>query len=272
MTQISRPFQIALAVLVLFVAVWFLALRGHSSSGSSSEPSTPAATAPSVASSPSASSASTSTPAKRTSGGGSSAATHKAHHAAAPSAGALKHTIDKAQGAVRHSQHAARGSGAAKSPSKGVTKPQAAATPKSATTHKAASTPSTAATSKTAKSHATTPPTASASANTQQAVEAQLKQGKVVAVLFWNPNGTVDGVVRHELQAVSHSSHGGVVVDVARADEIGGFGSFTRTVQVYSTPALLLINKQGGTAITTGLMDKFAIEQGVREIKQVKAK
>ena len=30
MTHISRPFQIALVAMALFVAVWFLALRGHS--------------------------------------------------------------------------------------------------------------------------------------------------------------------------------------------------------------------------------------------------
>ncbi len=46
MTQISRPFQIALAAVVLLAAVWFVALRGHSSSGSSS---TPAASAPAPA-------------------------------------------------------------------------------------------------------------------------------------------------------------------------------------------------------------------------------
>ena len=29
MTQLSRPYQIALLTMALFVAVWFLALRGH---------------------------------------------------------------------------------------------------------------------------------------------------------------------------------------------------------------------------------------------------
>ena len=35
MTQISRPFQIVLVAFALFVAVWFVALRAHSSSSSS---------------------------------------------------------------------------------------------------------------------------------------------------------------------------------------------------------------------------------------------
>ena len=32
MTQISRPFQIALLAMCLFAAVWFFALQGHSTS------------------------------------------------------------------------------------------------------------------------------------------------------------------------------------------------------------------------------------------------
>lgn len=47
MTHISRPFQIALAAVVLIAVVWFVALRGHSSGGESSSASS--ATAPTVA-------------------------------------------------------------------------------------------------------------------------------------------------------------------------------------------------------------------------------
>jgi hypothetical protein len=252
MTQISRPFQIALAVLVLFVAVWFLALHGHSSSGSGSEPSVAAVSAPAPASSSSAAPAKAATGAKGVSGNGSKVDGHKVHHAAKTGQPSLKHTIDKAQGAVKkHSQHKAQSTTAAKS------SPKVAATAKT--------------TPKAVKSHAALPVKAtSASANTQQAVEAQLKQGKVVAVLFWSPKGTVDGVVRRELQAVSHRSHGSVAVHVARATEIRAFGSFARAVQVYSTPTILLINTKGKTSSLSGLTDTFGIEQAVREVKVAK--
>ena len=43
MAQLSRPYQIALAVLAFLVLVWFVALRGHSSS------STPVASTPAPA-------------------------------------------------------------------------------------------------------------------------------------------------------------------------------------------------------------------------------
>jgi hypothetical protein len=262
MTQISRPFQIALAVLVLFVAVWFLALRGHSSSGSSSEPSTPAVSAAAPAAS--ASSGSSAAAARRLSAQAKAverkkAAERKAHHAATPSAGGLKHTIVKAQGTAKHSATPAHGTSAAR------TSAAVKSAPKSATSPKAAAAPSS------AKPHAAAPAKASgAPANTQKVVEAELKQGKVVAVLFWNPKGTVDGVVHREVQAVSHASHGGVIVHVARATEIGAFGSFTRAVQVYATPTILLINKQGQTSSLSGLTDVFGIEQAVREVKRAK--
>jgi hypothetical protein len=245
MTQISRPFQIALAVLVLFVAVWFLALRGHSSGASSSEPSTAAVSTPSASSDASASS----------SAAARKSAVHKANHAAAQSTGALKHTIVKARGALKHSSASTHAKGAAKS---------------SAAVKSAASSKSAAAAS-VAKLHAATHAKAStASANTQKVVEAQLKQGKVVAVLFWNPKGTVDGVVHREVQAASSASHGGLVVHVARATEIGAFGSFTRAVQVYGTPTILLINPKGQTSSVSGLTDAFGIEQAVREVKRAK--
>jgi hypothetical protein len=242
MTQISRPFQIALAVLVLFVAVWFVALRGHSSSGAAAQQSTPAVSSPSSSSSSSSASAAKSPTASSDTPSSSSkaaahnakAAAHNAHHAAAPASGALKHAIVKAQRVVKHSAR------------------------KASATHAA-------------KAHPAPPAKATVTtANTQRSVEAELKHGNVVALLFWNPKGSVDGVVRHELQAVSRASRGGVVVHVARANEIGSFGSFTRAVQVYSTPTILLINTKGKTSDLTGLTDTFGIEQAVREVKQAK--
>lgn len=231
MTQISRPFQIALAALALIVAVWFVALRGHSSSSSATEASTPVASTSTAA-------ASASSIAKPASGA------HKAQHAASSGSSELKRTIDKARGAVTHSHRASHATGSAKthSSSHAASKPASGAAPKAA----------------------------AASANTQHAVEVELKQGKVVAVLFWNPKGSVDRVVQNELQAANHAARGGIAVHVARASEISAFGSFTKAVQVFSTPTILLINAQGKTSSLTGLTDTFGIEQAVREVKQAK--
>ena len=57
---------------------------------------------------------------------------------------------------------------------------------------------------------------------------------------------------------------------VARSGQVGSFGTFTRAVQVYSTPTILLINTKGVTSSVTGLTDAFSIEQAVREVKQAR--
>src|SRR6201999_851230 len=99
-------------------------------------------------------------------------------------------------------------------------------------------------------------------------VEGELKHGKTVAVLFWNPKGSVDVAVRRELKAAKGASHGKLAIHVARATEVGSFGSFTHAVQVYSTPTILLINTKGQTSSITGLTDSFSIQQAVKEVKR----
>ena len=79
MTQLSRPFQIALAAAGLVLAVWFVALRGHSSSSESSPPAA-------------------STPAASSSGGASKpGATGSVYHGSAPGVEGLTHDIAKAR-------------------------------------------------------------------------------------------------------------------------------------------------------------------------------
>ncbi len=103
MTHISRPFQIALAALVLFIAVWFIALRGHSSSSSSS--------APAPASSPSSQ-------AQSAPGGGTPASKGGVYHGSAPGVEGLSRAIQKARGAVAQSQQNAKQQGSTQSSSR----------------------------------------------------------------------------------------------------------------------------------------------------------
>src|ERR1700730_1527120 len=89
MTQISRPFQIALVAVGVLMAVWFLALRGHSASS------------PSAASGGSAAAASP-TPAQ------SQGAPSSIYHGSAPGVEGLTRAIAKAHGAVTTSQQNAK--------------------------------------------------------------------------------------------------------------------------------------------------------------------
>ena len=104
----------------------------------------------------------------------------------------------------------------------------------------------------------------------QLQVEGQLRHGKTVAILFWNPQGSVDAVVHRELQAAASKFAGKLAVHNARSGQVGSFGTFTRAVQVYSTPTILLINTKGVTSSVTGLTDAFSIEQAVAEAKRAR--
>jgi hypothetical protein len=265
MTQISRPFQIGLLVVALFAVVWFLALRGHSASGTGAGASAPAAAS--------------STPAAQSSaGGGTPASTATTYHGSAPGVGGLTRAIERARGAVTQSQqHAkllqqksAQASEEAPAQSKASAHHSAAAPAAATAPSTSKSTSKTSSTSAPAHGSETAATAKSGLPPMQLAVEGELKQGKVVAVLFWNPKGTVDATVRHELQAAGRKLHGKLAVHVALSSQVGSFGGFTHTVQVYSTPTILLINKAGKTASLTGLTDAFSIDQAVGEVKQAK--
>lgn len=272
MTQISRPFQIALAVLVLFIAVWFVALRGHPSGGerSSSSSSRPSTAATSSPSSPSAAS-------QRTPGGGSPAAQGGVYHGSAPGVEGLSRAIQKARGAVAQSQQNAKqqesgpsSSGAQKQSAQAQS--QAETSPSRSSQQARSSQRAQAQRRPSPKAQNAQPTTKAASGvpAMQSVVEAELVHGKVVAVLFWNPAGAVDATVRHELQAAGRAQHGKLAVHVARSGEVGSFGSFTHTVRVFSTPTILLINAEGKTSSVTGLTDAFSIGQAIKEVKQAK--
>ena len=54
-----------------------------------------------------------------------------------------------------------------------------------------------------------------------------------------------------------------------RGRERRAFGR-AATVQVYSTPTILLINTKGSTSSLTGLTDAFSIGQAINEVKHAK--
>ena len=100
----------------------------------------------------------------------------------------------------------------------------------------------------------------------QTAVEAQLKAGKVVLILFWNRSGADDVAVQQQVQDVARSLRRSVAVHEVGPEQVASFGTITRGVQVYGTPTLLVVGKGGATTVITGLTDAFSIEQAVAEI------
>jgi len=229
MTQLSRPYQIALLTMALFVAVWFLALRGHSAA--TPEPGS-ATSAPAVAGAPAAGAEAKSTPAPSHSASVTAAAAAK-HAASVRHAAAVKHAA-----AVRHAA-------------------AVQAKTNSSTGHATPSKPA-----PVVKHHS-----AATAASPQKNVEAELKAGKTVAILFWNPKGTVDAVVSRELFAAARALGAGLAVHQTGPGQVGAFGSITREVQIDLTPTIMLISKTGRTTVITGLTDTFAITQAISELR-----
>jgi cytoskeletal protein RodZ len=289
MTQISRPFQIALLAAGVLMAVWFVALRGHSpSSTSGSSGETPAAT-------------STST---------SSGSPSSVYHGSAPGVEGLSRAVAKAQGAVATSQQnakelAQKSAQASAGTAATTTAPSAAAASQTtgaaaaaktpaAATHKAAATPQAAATPRAAS------PTHGKSAGSlksvqptprrQVLVERAVNEGKVAVIFFWNKRGADDVAVNAELKLLETVHHlikphantpkvrrelraYGLELDKpftafqARANEVTSFGTITHGVQVYGTPTIMIVNKKGQVRTITGLTDAYAIEQTIDEAR-----
>lgn len=266
--QLSRPYQIGLGAICLLAAVWFFALRGHSSGGTSSASSVPApqrSEPPPTATAP--------------------------YHGSAPGVAGLTRAIEKARGAVALSEQNAKQlqqKSAEASSSANAAVGRKASAPAGAGSSAAA--PSRAATSSQTRHSGATRPTRSAShpravathqpsparsgspsagvPAQQAAVEAQLAKGKMVAILFWSPSGAVDQVVHRELLAVTHALGGGLVLEQAGPGQVGEFGTFTHAVPVYGTPTILLVNRHAQTTELTGLTDSFSLQQAIAEARQ----
>lgn len=273
MAQISRPFQIALAVVALLALVWVVALRGHSSSETSgSSAAAPAATA-------------TAQPSAGSSAGGNAAAPSSVYHGSAPGVGGLTRAVAKAHEAVATAQKNAQQLEAKSAQASSASAPS---TSTAATAAPAAKAP--AASAPAAKAHplAATHTPHPAAASRQAGVEAALKHGSIVVILFWNPKGTEDAVVHTDLQRLLalHKRYAGhrhkgsspakglsleleqpITVELATSRQVASFGSFTRDIQIYSTPTLLVINGHGQVRTLTGAPGMLSIEQATDEAR-----
>jgi hypothetical protein len=266
MTQLSRPYQIALAALALFAAVWFVALHGHKpSSGGGSGTSASGSSAPASPAAPS--------PAAQAK---SAAAPTPVYHGAAPGVEGLTRAIAKAHGAVAQSQSEAKRlenaqpSGATSAAKTSTAKTSTAASSASqAGSHAAGGSAATTAHAHSSPSAAkpSAPKSAAAKPSMQAAVEHELRQGKTALILFWSPKGSDDVAVHNELAAVQRALGGKIAVHYASASQVGAFGTITHAVQVTQTPTLLIVNSHGRATVLTGLTDVFSIEQSVSEAK-----
>jgi hypothetical protein len=255
MAQLSRPYQIGLATILVLAAVWVVLLQGHSPSSSSTQEPAPVASTPAPAPAKAAPSSATTKHSGSTSG------------PSAPGVAGLTRAIDKARGAVSISEKNAKQlqekSAQASSPTTTSQAPAAAAPAKTVAPTKTAPT----ATPTAPKTPAA--PTVASRVNSpsrERAVEAQLAKGKIALILFWNPKGADDVVVHRAIHQLNAGSlH--IALNEAPSSDIAAFGTITRGIQVYGTPTLLIVNKKGQTITLTGSEDSFAITQAISEAR-----
>jgi hypothetical protein len=287
MSQISRPFQIALLAVAVLGAAWLFVFQPHTNSTATSSSSS------AVVSTPPAS-----TPSTAAKGAGSPS---KIYHGSAPGVQGLTRAVAKAHEAVATSQQNAKTLEQKSAQASGQPSTSASSsTPTGASATKSTSAPAKSAPSSSKATSTPTPKTqASKTANThsniptgQRSVEAELAHGNVVVVLFWNHNGADDEMVHRELQllqAIHHKiqPYAGrplvkrllkafgleldkkIAVNVASASQTATFGAITHGVQVYGTPTMLVVNKHGKAIVLTGLQDAFSIEQAIDEARNV---
>jgi hypothetical protein len=260
MAQISRPFQLALAAVAVLALVWVVALHRPSSGSPGAKSSgQPVAAASTPAKTPA--------PHGSSSGVGKSGGTGASpiYRGSAPGVEGLTRAIAKAHGAVAASQQNAKQlqekSEQASDTSSAQSSASAPAAPARTTTTKAP------AVSAPAKPKLATHHSASAPglAN-QHRVEAELKHGKVVALLFWSPKGSDDVAVKNALRKLTGSDHR-LAVHMTAPGKVASFGSITRGVQVYGTPTILIVGKRGRTIVLTGLQDAYAIQQAIKDAR-----
>ncbi len=295
MTQISRPFQVALAAVALLGLVWVVALHGHSSGhgeSTGSVPSTPSP-APSAKAQGQAGAGSRST--ESTAGQPTSI-----YHGAAPGVEGLTRAIAKAHEAVatsqrnaqRLEQHSREASQEAPAAQSGASSTQSssgqaatgsghtatgsghAATQSAVATRHAREAAAAKARQTAARAHrpggssAATQHASSGRPAAQIAVEHEIAAGKTVLLLFWTPGSSVDREVRSQTAAMVAGSHGHLALHVAAPGQVSEFGSVTEVIQVYQTPTILIVNRRGIVSTVTGLTDTFALHQIVHEAER----
>lgn len=257
-TQVSRPFQIALLAVALLGLVWVVALHGHAPGGKESTGTAPAP----------ASAANAQAEAK------AAAKPTPIYHGAAPGVEGLTRAIAKAHGAVATSQrnaqelqqHSREASQEASSDSSVSAAAHSRALQSAAATraHEAAVEVSRAR----ARHAAAVKHAAAGLPAAQVAVEHEVAQGKTVLLLFWDSKSSVSREVRAETQAMVSSSKGSLALHVAAPNQVGEFGSLTEVVHVYQTPTILIVNRRGVVSTLSGLTDTFALKQLIHEARR----
>ncbi len=288
MDQVSRPLQILLVAVLLFGAVYMLALRPKTDGGGSSTSAKPAAQAStSPAQGPGSSipgglgkavtkargaagqsDAANQRVQQATGGGGTSTSAAPAASASASSTARRNATPTGAPGRDGFGfpvNNAAASSVAVAAGMMAVSVVQAVGgrfggVPSARVTVASDTARSAGRAAAPAARAATTPKATSSPA----AVRAAMASGKVVVLLFWNQRASDDRRVRDELAHVS--SHGGrALIVAAPIRQVSLFSASIRGIQVLQSPTILVVDHSRKARTLVGFTDRAEIGQSVDE-------
>jgi hypothetical protein len=222
---------IALAATVALAAVWLVAL-GHKPEEIARTPAEPVKA---VAKARKASAASDAANAKVQAATGADKRAARATASAASTKAAASGKV-AASGKAASSKAAAAPAKAAAKPAKAAAKPAKAAKP--------------------AASHV------SAASTRDAAVVRDLRDGKVVVMLFWNANAADDVATRDVVRGLNR--HGGrVSVHIVPISRVGEYESITRGVTINQSPTTLVIDHKRRTRPIVGLTEFGELTQAV---------
>jgi hypothetical protein len=103
---------------------------------------------------------------------------------------------------------------------------------------------------------------AAAAAGRDGAVVRDIKRGKVVVLLFWNPDGADDVAARGAVRDLD--LHGGrVVVRVVPITRVAQYPSITSGVKIAQSPTTVVIGRKRKTRVIVGLTEPREISQAV---------
>ena len=168
---------------------------------------------------------------------------------------AVKNTPLAATQEISKAKSAAATSDAANAKATGATAEGGAAAP-------AATPPATPATSGAAAKPAAKRAAAATGAGRDAAVVRDIKRGKVVVLLFWNPQGADDIAARGALRDLDRRG-GKVVVRVVPISRVAQYESITSGVKIAQSPTTLVIGRKRQTRVIVGLTEPREISQAV---------
>jgi len=98
----------------------------------------------------------------------------------------------------------------------------------------------------------------------ERVVLREIRQGKVVVMLFWSAAGADDVATRGAIRSVNRRN-GKVKVHVIPIGRVGDYGTVTRGITIAQSPTTLIIGRNGRARTIVGLTEPEELRQAVAD-------